>query len=296
MVPSRHVFKVLLRLVALALGLALLAGLAYWCRPLPRPVTRRLFRGVTYTREVRASPGPVVFHTVIVEIGAPGVSFFVTPGDGARRLPIDARTTTGFLREFHVQVAMNGDFFSPWYSNNALDFYPHIGDPVEVEGYAASGGAVYSRNTSRTCRTLRFSRDHRASMTLPLEEANHAISGEALVEDGKAVPLAGSIHDPERPLPRSAVGLDREEKRLFLLVVDGRQPNYSEGVGLAELAEFALRSGAWTAINLDGGGSTSLVAESGPGEAIQLNSPAHTRIPGRERPVANHLGIRASPE
>jgi len=276
------------------LACALLGAAAYLARPRPAPAREALFRGVVYTREVREGPPPSIVHTVTVDLDAPGVALLVTPGDPARSLPLDARTTSAFLLESHAQIAVNGDFFTPWYSNHALDFYPHVGDPVEVDGYAAAGGVVYSRKTSPATRTLRVSRAGRPSLTLPLEQAVHAISGEALLDAG-VVAVAGSRRDPDAPLPRTAVGLDREERRLFLFVVDGRQAGYSEGVGLRALAAIALAAGAWNAINLDGGGSSTLVAEAGPGRARQLSSPAHTRIPHRERPVANHLGVQASP-
>jgi len=279
---------------ALGVGLGLLAIGAYWLRPRPRPLEAELFRGVHYVREVQEGPEVAVVHTIVVTIGAPGLELFVTPGDPARALPLDARTPSQALREYHLQLVVNGDFFAPWYSNNALDYYPKEGDPVGVEGYAASEGVVYSRKTAQATRTVRFSRAGHPSVHTPLEDAWNAISGEALVDDGKVAISAESIHDPDRCLPRTAIGIDREERRLFLFVVDGRQANYSAGMRLTDLAALALRAGAWDVVNLDGGGSTALVAEGRPGEARQLNSPAHTRIPGRERPVANHFGLRAA--
>jgi hypothetical protein len=78
-------------------------------------------------------------------------------------------------------------------------------------------------------------------------------------------------------------------------VADGRQPNYSEGVNLPELAQIILDAGGFNALNLDGGGSTALVMQGQDGQPLQLGSAIHTRIPGRERPVANHLGIFAQP-
>jgi hypothetical protein len=78
------------------------------------------------------------------------------------------------------------------------------------------------------------------------------------------------------------------------VVVDGRQPGYSEGVTLAELAEIVLALGAESGLNLDGGGSTALVM-AGPFGPQTLDSPIHTRLPMRQRPVANHLGVYALP-
>ena len=74
-----------------------------------------------------------------------------------------------------------------------------------------------------------------------------------------------------------------------MVVVDGRQAGYSEGMTLPELARLFESLGATDAINLDGGGSSSLALS---GELA--NSPIHTSIPGRERPVANHFGLRLS--
>jgi exopolysaccharide biosynthesis protein len=88
--------------------------------------------------------------------------------------------------------------------------------------------------------------------------------------------------------------LTRDERKLLLFVVDGRQPNYSEGVTIAELTELICEYGGWTALHLDGGGSSTLVREGENGVPVVVNWPIHGRHPpGRERPVANHLGIFA---
>jgi exopolysaccharide biosynthesis protein len=111
-----------------------------------------------------------------------------------------------------------------------------------------------------------------------------------LVKDGKSTVQqgAGGLH------PRTAVAVDAEGETLWLIIVDGRQRGYSEGVTLEELAGIAMEWGADRALNLDGGGSSTLVIADGEG-ARALNSPIHTRIPTRQRPVANHLGVYAQP-
>jgi exopolysaccharide biosynthesis protein len=83
------------------------------------------------------------------------------------------------------------------------------------------------------------------------------------------------------------VGLDREKRTLLLFVIDGRQPNYSEGVTLPELAQIAIEYGSNEAFNLDGGGSSTLVTEDQSGKPQVLNSPVHGSVPGLERPVGN---------
>jgi exopolysaccharide biosynthesis protein len=111
-----------------------------------------------------------------------------------------------------------------------------------------------------------------------------------VVEQGRVT--AGTGED--NPEPRTAVALDKAAKKLIIVVVDGRQPGYSEGVTLAELGEIILENEGYFGMNLDGGGSTTLVKEGRFGEADVLNTPIDHRIPGWERPVGNHLGIRAT--
>lgn len=82
--------------------------------------------------------------------------------------------------------------------------------------------------------------------------------------------------------PRTAVGLDRKG-RLLLLVVDGRQPGYSEGATFTELAEIFIGLNARYAVNLDGGGSSTMVVK---GKVI--NRPSDKT---GERKVASILAI-----
>ncbi len=81
--------------------------------------------------------------------------------------------------------------------------------------------------------------------------------------------------------PRSAIGLCKNGK-LFLITVDGRKPGYSVGLTLKELAEILKKLDLQEAINLDGGGSTTLVADGG---IINTLSERH------ERKISNALLI-----
>lgn len=80
--------------------------------------------------------------------------------------------------------------------------------------------------------------------------------------------------------PRTAVGL--RDDALIWVVVDGRQPGYSEGMTLDELAQFLLNAGCKDALNLDGGGSSTLFVR---GRVV--NRPSD----GKERSIANALFI-----
>ena len=99
-----------------------------------------------------------------------------------------------------------------------------------------------------------------------------------------------SLDDSERD-PRTAIGFNANGRWLYLVVVDGRQPFYSAGATFDELADILIAHGAHFGMSLDGGGSTTMVIEGPDGEPLILNSPIDQYIPGRERPVANHIGV-----
>lgn len=88
--------------------------------------------------------------------------------------------------------------------------------------------------------------------------------------------------------PRTAVGISRMGRRLLLVTVDGRQPGYSAGMTLPELGQLMIDLGATLALNLDGGGSTTMAISQGIGTTRILNQPSDT---SGERPVSNALAV-----
>lgn len=81
--------------------------------------------------------------------------------------------------------------------------------------------------------------------------------------------------------PRTAVGFNQDSTKIFFVTVDGRQPGFSVGMSLPELANYMLSIGCWNAVNLDGGGSTTMVVRN-----RVVNSPSDA---AGERSVANAL-------
>lgn len=117
------------------------------------------------------------------------------------------------------------------------------------------------------------------------KDVRTAVSGSyVLVKDGQIQNSA----DPAAH-PRTAVGFSADGRKMILLTVDGRQVD-SRGVTLNELAAMMVELGAANALNLDGGGSSTMLARE-PGSAdVQVeNSPSD----GGERPVPNGLALYA---
>ena len=261
-------------------------------RPAPVPMKQKLYEGVTYRRVVRVFPRPMIAHILEIDTRVKGIEFLVTPPDSEGDTPLNARTTSQFLEEFGLQIAVNGDKFLPWWSKTPADYYPHVGDPVAPIGFTASNGEVYwmGGDTEGTPPTLYINRRNVLSFNTRPNKVHNAISGERMIVlKGRTAP---DLDDAELE-PRTAMGTSRNGRFLYIVVVDGRQPFYSEGATFADLSELLMDLGAYIAMSLDGGGSSTMVIEGGDGEPLILNSPIEQYIPGKERPVGNHLGIYA---
>jgi hypothetical protein len=293
---KRTLMGIMLALIIMAL---IAGGLYFWYfnRPLPPALTdQSLFEGITYTRIIRSEPVHQIIHIAKIDLTADGLSFLVTPSGDLENFDFVARTTSQFLEEFDLQLAINADFFDPWRDYSPFSYYPHIGDGTNVRGLSASQGDIttFGYVPSEDYVTLYLSKDNRASFTVPQGEIYNAVSGNiSILQDGQIPQFEDESYLQKRH-PRTAVGLSQDENTLILIVVDGRQPNYSDGATLPELSQMLLDAGADNAINLDGGGSSTIVMDD-KGNPTQLNSPIQSRIPSRERPIANHLGVYAKP-
>jgi hypothetical protein len=259
-------------------------------RPAPIPMKQELYEGVTYRRVVRYFPRPMIAHVLTIDTKGNGMEFLVTPPDSDSETPLQARTTSQFLEEFNLQVAVNGGGFSPWWSRSPADYYPHVGDPVAPFGFTASNGNVYwtTADTEGIPPALYISRRNVLSFNNQPGNVYSAISGDRMIVlKGEVAPDL----DEQELDPRTAIGINRNGRYLYLVVVDGRQPFYSEGATFTDLASLLIDQGAFMGMSLDGGGSSTMVIEGNDGIPVILNSPIDHYIPGTERPVGTHLGI-----
>lgn len=157
-------------------------------------------------------------------------------------------------------------------------------EPVEIpyDGYVitARGDSAYSLKTI-------FKKGDKIKLNIETnidyDGIRTAISGGALlVQDGKIV--TNFSHEIAGYNPRTAVGISKDGNTMFLVTVDGR--GASKGMTQAELANIMHEIGCFTALNLDGGGSTQMVGRIAGETGLKiLNTPSEIRK------VVNSLGV-----
>ncbi|MGH8966138.1 MAG: phosphodiester glycosidase family protein, partial [Actinomycetes bacterium] len=110
-----------------------------------------------------------------------------------------------------------------------------------------------------------------------------AVGGSPILRDGEPV---ADLDDRERA-PRSAVGTSADGHHLWLLTLDGRQSD-SVGATLRELARLLSEMQVDDAVNLDGGGSSTLVHRAPEADAVAIVNDPSGSSPRR---VPNGIGI-----
>lgn len=244
----------------------------------PAPTARPLAPGLDYERHVVGDGA--VLHMVRIDLARPDLSVVATPPAEGTAVP--ARTVRAFAEDEGAEVAINTAFFRPFHSKSPFDYYPKAGEPTEPFGFTMTDGVEFGANRYHRG-TVYFTPDE-ASLT-PNSDVRWAVSGRTvLVRDGEV-----RATNDVAVAPRSAIGFDGE--RVLFVVVDGRQPGYSDGITLVGLADALVALGAQWAVEMDGGGSSTLVDATGD-PVRTLNCPIHTRLPCRERPVAAQVGIK----
>ena len=127
---------------------------------------------------------------------------------------------------------------------------------------------------------------YKVNYTPNIEKIKFAISGGAILIENGIIPETFS-HNVSGRNPRTCIGYDKTEKIIYLITVDGRIST-SIGMTQQELAEFLKSINVYSAINLDGGGSTTMVAKDfGDIKLSEINTPSG----GTERLVTNGVGV-----
>jgi hypothetical protein len=270
--------------------------------PASQPVLRT-HHAIEVTR--RELPGPLVVTVAKVDLTHPGVRLVARPAtwvdpDGDGPFIVGLQTVRTVAKREKLELAINGNFFAGRDSHNVLGrrVAYFVDNPAKPMGWLMVDGQLLHRAEKGTWATLTIDANGKpwlaGSIARDLPgDTRQAISGNVLVlRAGKPVPQPV---DRERA-PRSCVGFDAERRTAYFVAVDGRRDDYSVGANMAELAELMKGLGATDAINLDGGGSSTLVAFDRANDLhTVLNRPSDGHdlpVPlSIERPVADVLGV-----
>jgi len=274
-------------------------------------VTEHPFPGVTSITLRETSPRNFTAHAVILDLTTPGLRFLLTPPGGSRETV--RQTTLEFAQQEKAQVAINAHFFLPFPSTEA---------DSNLIGLAASEGRVYSNFETpeqnyalvANAPSINIDGSNHASVVGPKSSQDilwTTVSGSAQIITGgtATVPRYRDAEHPdgqltpggpgktpfsnqdswyERPNARTAIGIADSGKKLVLFVVD--RAAGSQGLTVPEVARLLIGEFQVTeALNLDGGGSSTLVLEDPATHQRALANASSDNPKGRS--VASNLAV-----
>ena len=244
---------------------------------------RMLSPGITHARVRVVDPRPTTLNVLRIDTTEPGLRFYTTPrcedwveDDTETR----RKTTREFIRQSQetdhsLVVAINADAFSPWpapWNQETL---------TNVLGLAVSEGVPVSLGSGTPSLIVDQDGTLRMAPTSPatdLTGIRTAVSGFGFcLTDGKPTGGTGGEH------PRTGTGLSQDARYVYFLTIDGRRRSH-QGATVEEVGLWLKYFGAYTGINMDGGGSTTMAwwnpDNPGPDKCELLNLPVGD---GRDR-------------
>jgi hypothetical protein len=228
--------------------------------------------GVEYQQRTKRIEGkPVRFYSLRIDLVASGAEIVVSPPGYI------GKKTRQFARDIGAHAAVNGGFWK---------LVTH--DPL---GLVVTAGKRWSgTRDDDKYGFFAVTKGGEAWISPPEkrespggDRAYMAISGYPMIVRGGQEGKVRGCGYICMTGPRTALGLDESGSTLYLVVVDGRQEK-SAGTNLMHLAKHMIELGAWDALNLDGGGSSTLYVDA-------LGGTVNTPSEGRERAVLNSLGL-----
>ena len=204
------------------------------------------------------TPRPMDIFCLQVDLTTPGLRLI-----GTRRASdweADVRetiraTTRNFMNRWRqegvpVVAAINANFFSPWpvpwneeTPSNLRGLAITDGEMISPAENGLYSLVVYNDNTAAILAT---------GPATPTDAIRTAVSGYRCLNVGTPDTSSPDLH------PRTGAGVSQDGSVVYLLVIDGRR-HASQGATIHELGAWLRYFGAWNGINLDGGGSTTMV-------------------------------------
>ena len=298
-------------MIRIALAAAALAGgmcRANWREDMwTRPVALR--EGVSVKALALEKPRLMKAYIARVDLSTPGIGFTATdraenwgetmPDYTNRTVLIDTKreTTAAFMarRRAHgldVELAVNTAPWGPWVP-------PFTHTYGSFRGWNVSGGVELSHGKNpKKGAFIVVRKDGRVDATprVPVAETNSvaiAMCGFGMIMTNGVPTFAVAHPRPAQLAPRTALGVTADRKTLVVLVVDGRQPGYSLGADIEDLYNILRKEGVTDAVNMDGGGSSSLVVyDRAAGRPLMVNHQPR----GTERKNALNFGIFFAPD
>ena len=246
---------------------------------------------VIYWSETKDIPRPVKIHFLRFDLQNKDYELITMISDDPDgKGPADAKLEEPdkLARRYNAMAAINangflglkgskGDTDSNWFMNK----------PVKIAGLVVSSGNVRSRQAAHHF-SFWIGNDKKPYIGTPdtladIKEAITEWSG-YLVHKGKVI-----TYNKEKLHPRTLLGIDKSNRWLFLVVVDGRQAEISEGMNLYEAAVLMKSIGCQEVLAMDGGGSSVMLVTNDARSNIRIiNTPSNTP----PRPIPVMLGIR----
>ena len=293
------------------------------CFPLPgAQLVEHPFAGITSITRTENTPRHVSIHIIEVDLTAQGIGFKLTEPGGS--LETVRHTTLDFLNQEHAQIAINAHFFLPFPSKNP---------EARLVGFAASNGKIYSafeapvQSYAIVTHAPAINIDASNHATLVHNDTRfpdgkhvrekvtvwNAVAGSAqIITDAiKTIPtyqgledqgglltpggpgkysIANSWYDALRA--RTAIGLSRTGTVVYLFTVDAA--GGSLGMKVGEVADLLIRDyDVYNALNLDGGGSTTLALEDPATHIARIVNVSSDNPRGRS--VGSNLAVFAAP-
>lgn len=207
--------------------------------------------GITY-KYVSEKNKLLRYHLVTVDLSTPNLE--IISSENMTKEAYDGETTYSFAKKTDATIAINGTLF--YYPKGKLSVKRNLLGLCIANGkeyceakkeYAA---IVFSKTEDNTYKATILD-----SQTEPLpQNTAFAIGGFHTVIKNNEIISRKTPKDS-----RTACGISQDGKFLTILIVEGEDKLHSKGLTFDECAEILLKNGVHTALQLDGGGSSSLI-------------------------------------
>lgn len=266
-----------------------------------------LYPGLRRAEKTVTTPQRAVMHVLRVDLEHPDIRLHTTGrhADWGQPMPefpqftirTGRQTTRDYLNAqrsagLNMVAAINAAPWKPWseLSDSQKSNYAYAdrlglavsqGQLVSSPHTAARGSLLIYKNwTAAIFDTITTSPDTSTLLT--------AVSGfQVALNQGVALGNATAVE------PRTGLGLGADQRYLVMLTVDGRQSGYSDGATVREVGEWLRHFGSDMGLNMDGGGSTTMVWRNPANGSVGVVNRPSTRIFNFsiERTVGNNLGV-----